>query len=170
MVSKSIDQPEKMEDQEKKEDEAGGSNSQALGSVLDPMVMVPFIVKSGDMTRDVAVERLKRYYSLQNITELLKKEGIDCDNLIVCGEKGELALHLFDDITFETRLPSQWIDKVTPVPAQAAFTRSNSTTEWKPVTVTDYSEESNTYFVQWTDTGQVSWLPRRVQDFSVLSG
>ena len=53
------------------------------------------------------------------------------------------------------------IDKVTPVPAQAAFTRSNSTTEWKPVTVTDYFEESNTYFVQWTDTGQVTWLPRQ---------
>ena len=35
--------------------------TQALGSVLDPMVMVPFIVKSGDMTRDVAVERSVKF-------------------------------------------------------------------------------------------------------------
>ena len=71
-------------------------------------------------------DRLKRYYSLQNITELLKKEGIDCDNLIVCGEKGELPLHLFDDITFETRLPSQWYFSPIPKCLVSALKRAGS--------------------------------------------
>ena len=53
------------------------------------------------------------------------------------------------------------VDRVTPVPATAAFTTFDGTTEWKPVIVVDYLEESNTYLVQWSDTGQTAWVPRQ---------
>jgi hypothetical protein len=52
--------------------------------------------------------RLKRYYSIQNLTELFKQKGLDPNDLILGEEQGELPLYIFDDKMFETRTPPQW--------------------------------------------------------------
>lgn len=54
------------------------------------------------------LDRLKRYFSLLDLAELLKERGMDSDELIFGEENGELPLYLFDDILFETRHPSGW--------------------------------------------------------------
>ncbi|KAH8941010.1 hypothetical protein BDL97_14G015200 [Sphagnum fallax] len=131
-----------------------------VDSVLDPTVMVPYVTKVGEIPRRVAIERLKRYYALQNVTDLFTAKGLDPKLLIMNAEKGKLPLSMFDNDDFETRVPSQWVDRVTAVSAEAAFTRFDGTTEWKPVIVLDYMEDSNTYLVQWNDSGQTTWLPR----------
>lgn len=53
-------------------------------------------------------DRVKRYYSIQNLTELFNQKGLNPDELILGEEQGELPLYVFDDKLFETRTPSQW--------------------------------------------------------------
>ncbi|XP_073388043.1 uncharacterized protein [Physcomitrium patens] len=133
---------------------------EAQFSVLNPSVQVPFESKEGNFTREEQIARLKRYFSLLDLAELLKERGMDSDELIFGEENGELPLYLFDDILFETRHPSGWVEKSIIIPAKAGFTQPNGSTKWKPATVLDYLEPSNTYLVKWDDSGETAWLPR----------
>lgn len=49
---------------------------------------------------------------------------------------------------------------MTKVPAVAGLTNFEGKSVWKSCIVTDFLEESNTYLVQWDETGHTSWLPR----------
>ncbi|XP_024523425.1 uncharacterized protein LOC112343694 isoform X2 [Selaginella moellendorffii] len=128
-------------------------------SVLDPKVMVPYVTKVGEIPRKVQVERKKRLYALQDAGVLLAAEGLE--NLDLGSETGRLPLHWFDNTDFETRLPSNWIDKVSVVSAQAAYVNYEGRCVWKHCLAIDFIEENDTYLVQWEDTGQTLWLPRQ---------
>ncbi|KAL2653917.1 hypothetical protein R1flu_022045 [Riccia fluitans] len=127
-------------------------------SILNPKVMVPYATKPGEVPRKVQIERKKRLYETVSIEELLRKEGLRPDDMDFDNKK--LPLYLFDDTSFETRFPHQWVDKVERVPALAGVTSFEGKSVWKSCIVTDFLEDSNSYLVQWGDIGHTSWLPR----------
>ncbi|CAM6094963.1 unnamed protein product [Calypogeia fissa] len=130
----------------------------AVETILDPKVMVPYVTKVGELPRRVQVERKKRLYATQNVRDLLVREGLVPDQLDFDNKK--LPLYLFDNTDYETRHPHQWVDKVTKVPAIAADTSSGGKCMWKLCIITNFLPESNTYLAQWEDTGHTTWLPR----------
>jgi dynein heavy chain len=132
-------------------------------NVLEPTVMALFEPKVGDMTREEAIERIKRYYLLQDLTKLFDEKGFNSNEFILetlDEEKGHLPLFLFDNEDFETRTPSQWVDKTIPIPAKALYIKTNGTIEWKIANIVDYREENNTYLVKWNDIEEKKWLQR----------
>ncbi len=60
------------------------------------------------LDHNLNIYRLKRYYALQNVTDLFTAKGLDPKLLIMNAEKGKLPLSMFDNDDFETRAPSQW--------------------------------------------------------------
>lgn len=135
--------------------------------ILNPTVMCPYTTKVGEEPRKVQIERRKRLYALQSIIELLDQEGLITDDVQLCD--GNLPLHLFDNTDYETRKPSQWVDKIKKVCAEAAFVDCKKQCVWKDCEVLDYAEDGHTYLVRWNDTGQTSWIPRILLHFKAES-
>ncbi|KAI5076359.1 hypothetical protein GOP47_0008424 [Adiantum capillus-veneris] len=131
--------------------------------ILNPIVMVPYVTKVGELPRKVAIERRKRLYETQNMLELLDHEGLPIKNIKLC--KANLPLHAFDNTDYETRRPSQWVDKVRKIPAEAASVDCQGNCVWKDCEVLDYTMGGDMYLVQWIDTGQTLWIPRILLHF-----
>ncbi|MCO5574018.1 hypothetical protein L7F22_027796 [Adiantum nelumboides] len=126
--------------------------------ILNPVVMVPYVTKVGELPRKVAIERRKRLYASQNMSALLDEEGLPVNIIKLC--KANLPLHAFDNTDYETRQPSQWVDKVRKIPAEAAWMDCQDSCIWKDCEVLDYTGAGDMYLVQWIDTGQTLWIPR----------
>jgi dynein heavy chain len=94
----------------------------------DPKVQVSFNVESGKTPRRVEIERRKRIYSQQHISQLLSDRGIHPSNLmpvadttshsLISNGKGKshsptfpsfLPLEVFDNMEYDCRTPAEWV-------------------------------------------------------------
>ena len=74
---------------------------------LEPKVMAPFRARPGEVPRRVLIERARRAYRLLDVDDLFRAMP-DADALV--SEPHVLSLDVFDDRTYETRTPSEWLD------------------------------------------------------------
>eukprot|EP00879_Flechtneria_rotunda_P028244 GHRR01030336.1.p1 GENE.GHRR01030336.1~~GHRR01030336.1.p1 ORF type:complete len:375 (+),score=131.41 GHRR01030336.1:177-1301(+) len=91
-----------------------------------------------------------KLYTCQNISDLVVKEGIDLQQL--SSQAVNWAhVEVFDDTTFESRNPEQWVPRIPGIPtsqAKVALLRMDGTLSWVESTVLDYERNTNRYLVQ----------------------
>ena len=84
-----------------------------LSRTTEPKLQLPYKTEPGQPPRQVLLEREKRFYSEQNLAQLLREEGIDFSH---GGDPGgealastlNLPLELFDNTEFDCRNPEEW--------------------------------------------------------------
>jgi dynein heavy chain len=84
-------------------------------SRLEPKVIVPYKPRAGKPPRRIEIERRKRLFASQDVEQLLRRKGIDYTRYSVAtdhrtGKPSHLPLEVFDDTSFESRSPSEWMD------------------------------------------------------------
>ena len=73
--------------------------------------MVPFVVSSGRLPRNVIIDRTSKLYKSFNIESLLDEVGIEWrDPKAAPGSW--LPLEGFDNSDFESRLPEEWLELI----------------------------------------------------------
>lgn len=100
-------------------------------SYLLPKVMAPFETAHGSIPRKVLIERRKRQYQAQDLSDLLQQEGVDLKR-----QRSPLPLEPFDNEDYETRLPHQWVPggeegEASPAPARVLVDRDDGVPTWE---------------------------------------
>ena len=73
---------------------------------LEPKVLVPFKPAAGEVPRRIVIERQKRLFALQDLSQLLTDVGIDSS---VPDPPNALPLELFDNTEYECRPYDEWL-------------------------------------------------------------
>jgi dynein heavy chain len=143
-----------------------------LTRTTEPKLQVPYKTALGQPPRQVVLERERRFYSEQDLTELLLAEGADFSQ----DEESPaqkypstmgLPLELFDDTEFDCRTPEEWVGlgkaEDRSVPAVALFALEGDGalgSEWVAARVLEYDTDSDTFLVSRPDTGAEKWAAR----------
>ena len=148
---------------------------------FEPKVLVPFEHVRGRVPRRIEVERRRRVYELQDTLELLRLAGLSLEE-VVQRNKDRLPIEVFDDSSYETRNPAEWLQlmqsaehpqgKYLPAEALRSIKTSTATTTYdmQLCRVTAWNTETNQLRVAWgpqaMSNDEVSeWVPRILVHF-----
>eukprot|EP00003_Mantamonas_plastica_P031136 TRINITY_DN795_c0_g2_i2.p2 TRINITY_DN795_c0_g2~~TRINITY_DN795_c0_g2_i2.p2 ORF type:complete len:167 (+),score=73.75 TRINITY_DN795_c0_g2_i2:607-1107(+) len=84
----------------------------------------------------------------------------------------QLPLELFDDRTFETRSPQEWVELGQDIGGTAAWSRYfavDGKAKWAACRVIEYSDEQEAYLVEWKETRKRKFVKRLNLRFDVES-
>ena len=129
---------------------------------LEPKVRTPFQHKFGQVPRKVEIERQKRVNESVDIEAILNNVGLSY-NKPRDFSGTELPLDSFDDTTFDSRTPNQWMelaDQGGALPCMALHHDSEGWPSWQYALVTEYSEGKRKFLVEWNANGRRCYLPR----------
>ncbi|KAL0235780.1 hypothetical protein GEMRC1_002362 [Eukaryota sp. GEM-RC1] len=153
-----------------------------LGEIIDPKVYAPFTTPPGQIPRRVLMERKRRLYLSQNIDSLLKERAVfhnipNNDELVTFipddedlssssvlarflkhhpSVKHYLPLHIFDDLSYEERPPSEYAE---------LQLKDKEGKPYLPVKALRYNTTSSLY--EWAQ-GRVYSIPEDFSKFSVF--
>ena len=100
--------------------------------------------------------RKRRLYAVQDMEELLAKEGLRPGEPFASADQpteGQLSLAIFDDTEYESRNPEGWISKLPgapPAPGRVAMPSSDGRFAFQDCVVVDYNQQQNSFLVQLT--------------------
>ena len=131
--------------------------------------MAPFITRPGQVPRRIEIERKKRLFASQDLTSLLKGQGIDYSKPAqstlhsISKAVSHIPLEVFDNEEYEERTPEEWMrlggsmndgsssSSAIGVPAKALSMDNNGVGQWKDVIVKAWHVGQEKYEVVWTD-------------------
>lgn len=70
-----------------------------------------------------------------------------------------MPLELFDDKTYDSKTPEEWLAKG-PVHAKGLHKMKNGIWVWKPIVLESYDQETNKFHGKWTDDYSDAKVPR----------
>ena len=142
-----------------------------LSRTTEPKLQLPYKTEPGQPPRQVLLEREKRFYSEQNLAQLLREEGIDFSH---GGDPGgealastlNLPLELFDNTEFDCRNPEEWTAMGAAegrgVPSKVLWANDDDAagSSWVEGFMLEYDPDTTTYLVSRTIDGAQKWVPR----------
>lgn len=140
---------------------------------VDPKVCESYKAVPGRPPRRVQVERLRRRYESQDITELLEAHGLRYSDPMF--EKDCcLPLDPFDDSEYDVRTPREWLElgkdgtgRFLPLPAQALLYEAGCG-HWRRALVSDYDNRLQQFEVRWDEGGLERRGPEMLPRLRVL--
>ncbi|KAF8071068.1 Dnah1 [Scenedesmus sp. PABB004] len=141
---------------EEEDDGGGGAAGEQDHPHLLPAVMAPYVTRPGETPRQVLIQRRRRLYAAQSIAELVARKGLDPAAL--AGEPDWREVEVFDDTTFESREPEQWVPRIPGIPKASARVAvgggdGGGGLAWLDCTVLDHDAPRNRYLVQLRGAG-----------------
>eukprot|EP00775_Hariotina_reticulata_P004794 gene4794-5043_t len=122
--------------------------------------MLPFITKPNETPREVEIQRKRRLYACQSVLDLVIKEGVDVLQLSQQPLQWD-KLAVFDDVTFESRQPEEWVPQTAGIPRAmggvAAFDETGNL-QWSDCLVLDHDDIGSQFLVQLTSAASSSQL------------
>lgn len=144
------------------EDESENTDS-FFKKAIEPKVWVPFKQPPGCVPRKIVIERKRRAFQQQNITDLLLAEGIDYNDPKT--HKSLLPLEVFDNADFDPRTCDEWMslavegDVKSYIPAKTLKVEEDKYT-WKDCKVWDCKKDENKYLVEIDGQAEKTYVPR----------
>lgn len=132
----------------------------------DPKVMAPYQHSPGDVPRDVIVQRTRKAYKQCDLDRTLRSLGINyAAKDAATTLAGTVPLHFFDDESFESRMPSQWVPKDGSAPTSCRVLRLHAPQTVKmfqKALVHDVDPATNTYLITQVERPQADpeWIHR----------
>ncbi|CCD14931.1 unnamed protein product, partial [Trypanosoma congolense IL3000] len=78
-------------------------------AAFEPKVQVPFEHKRGRIPREIEIERCRRLYESKNVSHLVDVAGLSL-KLLAHKSSQELPLQVFDDTSYDSRIPAEWME------------------------------------------------------------
>lgn len=130
---------------------------------VDPKVMAAYSHSAGEPPRDVIIQRTRKAYKHFDLAASLRSFGLDsCSTESML--PGTVAVHFFDDESFESRTPAEWVPK-NGLPAAKARIVSPAAKDpaqaFRHATVHDVNPCTNMYLVAFANQPNTpQWVHR----------
>ncbi|KAL0019092.1 hypothetical protein WJX77_000912 [Trebouxia sp. C0004] len=136
---------------------------------LQPSVMAPYETSATSAPREILIHRKRKLYAMQDVEELLAKEGLDRGQPFTGSEQhldGMLPLAIFDDTEYESRDPQGWVCKEPGAPAapgRVAIPSDDGSHTFQDCTVQHQFSTITAHCIRCCGTADIptqDWVPR----------
>ncbi|SCU71162.1 Cytoplasmic dynein 2 heavy chain (DYNC2H1), putative [Trypanosoma equiperdum] len=125
-------------------------------AAFEPKVQVPFEFQRGRIPREIEIERRRRLYESKDVSRLVQVAGLTL-KLLAHKSSQELPLQVFDDTSYDSRIPAEWMEIAAQnenpagryLPAEGIYEFMNSDFRMRPCRVIGWDVARNEVKLLW---------------------